>query len=59
MDNTITIKYFINPDGMYIGYIKEHPGVMSQGYTLSNLMVNLSDALNTMEYFKNKDRIKV
>jgi len=43
------------PEGGYIGYIEEMPGVNTQGETLSEVKENLMDAfLMALEYHRDK-----
>jgi predicted RNase H-like HicB family nuclease len=43
------------PDGGYIGYIEEIPGVNTQGETLNEVKENIMDAfLMALEYYRDK-----
>lgn len=49
----LTVAYTESVDGGYVGFLREIPGVASQGETLEELHKNLLDAMNTMfEYNK-------
>ena len=50
MENNMkfSMTYKDSVDGGYIGIIKEVPGAASQGETLEELELNLTDALNCM-----------
>jgi len=40
---TIKIVYWQEDDGMWLGYLQNHPDYMTQGMTLEELKENLSD----------------
>ena len=44
---TFTIEYWLDDD-MYVGRLKEVPGVFSQGKTLTELRHNIRDAYRLM-----------
>ena len=41
---TLTLEYWEGEDGWYVGQLREIPGVMSQGRTLTELQDNIRDA---------------
>ena len=40
---SVKIVYWKEADGMWIGYLEDHPGYMTQGETLEELKGNLRD----------------
>ena len=47
MKTNFTIEYWLDGD-MYVGRIKEVPGVFSQGKTVKELQANIRDAYRLM-----------
>jgi predicted RNase H-like HicB family nuclease len=47
MQRTFTLEYWLD-DGWYVGRLKEVPGVLSQGETLTELEENIRDAYQLM-----------
>jgi predicted RNase H-like HicB family nuclease len=58
----ITAVFEPCPEGGYIAYIEEIPGINSQGETLEDAKENLTDAINLMfeqrRYLQKKEIIK-
>jgi predicted RNase H-like HicB family nuclease len=48
MQRNFTLEYWLD-DGWYVGRLKEVPGVMSQGETLTELEENIRDAYQLMQ----------
>ena len=47
MERTFTLEYWLD-DNWYVGRLREVPGVISQGATLSELEENIEDAYQMM-----------
>jgi predicted RNase H-like HicB family nuclease len=41
---TLTLEYWEGEDGLYVGQLREVPGVMSQGRSLDELQQNIREA---------------
>jgi predicted RNase H-like HicB family nuclease len=50
-----TIDYLKSKDGIYIGILKEYPGVVSQAETVEELKENIKDSMRAMMAFKREE----
>jgi predicted RNase H-like HicB family nuclease len=46
---TVTIVYWPEDDGMWLGYLQDHPDYLTQGKTVEELKENLRDILKDIE----------
>lgn len=49
ISDALTVLYKKSGDGGYVGQLKEEPAVISQGRDLSELVINLEDALKALK----------